>query len=354
MDNSPATAATAPVRPRDEVSADYNKDRGYQTLSPGPESRIPSPEPAAELATRRVYIHSARMSIAHPIVAVTGSSGAGTSTARVAFEHILHRLKARAAFIDGDAFHAYERASMAEAVEQASLRGENFSHFGPDANHLDKLQALFAEYGAHGTGMTRHYLHDEIEAAEFDLEPGQFTEWAPIDANTDILMYEGLHGAVVTDQVDVARHVDLTVGVVPTINLEWIQKIRRDTDDRGYAPEDVAKVILRRMPDYVRYITPQFSRTDINFQRVPLVDTSDPFVALDVPTPEESMVVIRFRDPSQWAVDFPYLLTMVNGSHMSRPNTMVVPGTKMRMAIEITIGPIIEHMLKRRQDVTGS
>jgi len=288
------------------------------------------------------------MSLQHPIVAVTGSSGAGTSTARIAFEHIFHRLNVRAAFIDGDAYHAYSRTAMAKAVRRATIRGENFSHFGPSANKLDQLAKLFAEYGASGTGQTRHYLHNEIEAAEFDLEPGTFTDWAPIEADSEVLLYEGLHGGVVTDQVDVAQHVDLMVGVVPTINLEWIQKIRRDIDVRGYAPEDVAKVILRRMPDYVRYITPQFSRTDVNFQRVPLVDTSNPFVARDVPNADESMVVIRFRDPEAWHVDFPYLLTMIHGAFMSRPNTIVVPGTKMRMAIEIIIGPIVQSLIARR------
>lgn len=289
------------------------------------------------------------MSVLHPIVAVTGSSGAGTSTARIAFEHIFHRLHVNAAFIDGDAFHAYSRKAMAEAVRKATIRGENFSHFGPSANRLDKLETLFAQYATDGTGESRRYLHDEIEAAAFGLEPGTFTDWAPIADNTELLLYEGLHGGVVTDQVDVAKHVDLMVGVVPTINLEWIQKIRRDIDVRGYDADDVAKVILRRMPDYVRYITPQFSRTDVNFQRVPLVDTSNPFVARDVPNSDESMVVIRFRDPRRWAVDFPYLLTMINGSFMSRPNTVVVPGTKMRMAIEIIIGPIIEHLLEQRR-----
>lgn len=290
------------------------------------------------------------MSAQHPIIAVTGSSGAGTSTARVAFEHIFHRLDVKAAFIDGDAFHAYDREEMAEAVKRATIRGENFSHFGPGANHLDKLEALFAEYSESGTGTTRHYLHDEIEAAEFGQKPGTFTEWEPIPEDTDVLMYEGLHGGAVTDQVDIAQHVDLMVGVVPTINLEWIQKIRRDTDERGYAPEDVARTILRRMPDYVRYITPQFSRTDINFQRVPLVDTSNPFIARDVPNADESMVVIRFREPRAWPVDFTYLLTMIRDSFMSRPNTIVVPGTKMRMAIEITIGPIIEMLLAARPE----
>lgn len=289
------------------------------------------------------------MSVLHPIVSVTGSSGAGTSTARLAFEHIFHRLHVRAAFIDGDAFHAYSREDMAKVVRRATVRGENFSHFSPSANVLDRLETLFAQYSADGTGETRRYLHDEIEAAEFDRQPGTFTDWAPIAADTEVLLYEGLHGGVMTDQVDVAQYVDLMVGVVPTINLEWIQKIRRDIDVRGYAPDDVTKIILRRMPDYVRYITPQFSRTDVNFQRVPLVDTSNPFVARDVPNSDESMVVIRFSDPERWAVDFPYLLTMIDGSFMSRPNTLVVPGTKMRMAIEIIIGPIIRRLLEQRE-----
>src|SRR5699024_4239109 len=205
-----------------------------------------------------------------------------------------------------------------------------------------------------GSGEIRHYLHDEIEAAQFNLEPGHFTEWAPIEPDTDIMMYEGLHGAAVTDQVNVGQHVDLTVGMVPTRNLAWIKTIHHDADERGYDPDDVANVILRRMPDYVRYITPQFTRTDINFQRVPLVDTSDPFVARDIPSPEESIVVIRVRDPRQWDIDFPYLLAMIKDSHMSRPNTIVVPGTKMRMAIEIIIGPIIEHILQWRKQALDS
>lgn len=290
------------------------------------------------------------MSSKHPIIAVTGSSGAGTSTARVAFEHIFFRLKLNAAMIDGDAFHAHNREEMQEAVQRATIRGENFSHFGPAANHLDKLESLFSEYATSGTGQSRRYLHDEIEAAEHDQEPGTFTPWAPIVEGTDVLMYEGLHGGAVTDQINLAQYVDLMVGVVPTINLEWIQKIRRDIDDRGYEPEDVARTILRRMPDYVRHIIPQFSRTDINFQRVPLVDTSNPFIARDVPSADESMVVIRFRNPRQWPVDFPYLLTMIKGAFMSRPNTLVVPGTKMRMAIEIIIAPIIEAIVSGKLD----
>ena len=289
------------------------------------------------------------MSFKHPIISVTGSSGAGTSTARIAFEHIFRRIGAQAVYVEGDAFHKHDREAMKNALQRARIRSENLSHFGPSANHLDRLENLFRSYAADGTGMARRYLHTENEAAPFGQEPGTFTPWEPIPEDTDVMMYEGLHGGIVSDRVNIAEHVDLLGGVGPTINLEWIPKICRDINERGYSTEEVKKTILRRMPDYVNYITPQFSLTDVNFQRVPLVDTSNPFIARDVPNSDESMVVIRFRDPRKWHIDFPYLLTMLNGAYMSRPNTLVVPGSRMRFAIEIIIGPMVETLIERRR-----
>jgi len=80
------------------------------------------------------------------------------------------------------------------------------------------------------------------------------------------------------------------------------------------------------MNDYVHDIVPQFSHTHINFQRVPLVDTSNPFVVRDVPTEDESMLVIHFRDARE--VDFPYLLQVIPNSVLSRHDTLAIPGTK--------------------------
>ncbi len=100
------------------------------------------------------------------------------------------------------------------------------------------------------------------------------------------------------------------------------------------------------MHDYVHYICPQFSRTHINFQRVPVVDTSNPFIARDIPTLDESFVVIRFRDPH--GVDFPYLLTMIHDSFMSRPNIMVVPGGKMELAMQLVLTPIILDLMEKK------
>lgn len=286
------------------------------------------------------------MSAKHPIIAVTGSSGAGTTTVKNAFEHLFRREGINAAVIEGDAFHRYDRAGMKVAMAEAHERGENLSHFGPGANILDKLEELFSAYAKTGNGKTRKYLHDDKEAAPYNQQPGTFTPWEDLPSNTDLLFYEGLHGGVVNEEVNIAQWVDLLIGVVPIVNLEWIQKIHRDTAQRGYSAEAVTDTILRRMPDYVTTITPQFSRSDINFQRVPVVDTSNPFIARDIPTPDESLTVIRFRNPDK--VDFPYYLQMLHDSWMSRPNTLVVPGGKMGLAIEIILRPLVHDFGNRK------
>ncbi|MDD3518456.1 MAG: phosphoribulokinase [Chromatiales bacterium] len=295
------------------------------------------------------------MSKKHPVIAVTGSSGAGTTTVKRAFEHIFFREKINPAIIEGDSFHRYNRAEMKEAMKKAGAENDNhFSHFGPEANLFDKLEELFRTYGETGGGKKRYYLHSDEEAAEHNarlstsLKPGEFTPWEDIPEGTDLMFYEGLHGLAKSDTADAAKYVDLGVGVVPIVNLEWIQKIFRDNKERGYSAEATVDTILRRMPDYVHYITPQFSRTDINFQRVPTVDTSNPFIARDVPTPDESFVIIRFRDPKRFDIDFQYLQSMIKDSFMSRRNTIVVPGGKMGFAMEIILAPIISDMLAAR------
>ena len=288
------------------------------------------------------------MSVKHPIISVTGSSGAGTTTVRHTFEQIFRRERIKAAFVEGDAFHRYDRAAMKEAIAEAAIRGDNnYSHFGPEANLLDELEQVFREYAESGTGRARHYVHNAEEAEIDGVEPGAFSAWEEFPAGTDLLFYEGLHGAVVTDGVDIARYADLRIGVVPVINLEWIQKIHRDKAARGYSTDAVMDTILRRMPDYVRYICPQFTQTDINFQRVPTVDTSNPFIARFIPTPDESMVVIRFRNPR--GIDFPYLVSMIHNSFMSRANSIVIPGGKLDLAMQLILTPLILKLVDRRR-----
>ena len=294
------------------------------------------------------------MSKKHPIVAVTGSSGAGTTTVKRAFEHIFYRDGIQAAIVEGDSFHRYNRAEMKVAMTKAAAEHRNLSHFGADANRFDLLEALFKTYGENGTGKKRYYIHSEEEAIEHnarlttDLKPGQFTPQEDIPAGTDLLFYEGLHGMAVTEEHNVAQYVDLGVGVVPIVNLEWIQKIHRDNAERGYSAEAIVDTIMRRLPDYITTIVPQFSLTDINFQRVATVDTSNPFIARDIPTPDESFVIIRFKDPEKFGVDFPYLLSMIHDSFMTRRNSMVVPGGKMGFAMEIVLQPIIENLMAER------
>ncbi len=288
------------------------------------------------------------MSTKHPIIVVTGSSGAGTSTVKSTFEKIFTREKITAAFIEGDAFHRYDRAGMKERIAEEEARGNrHFSHFSPEANELARLEAVFEEYGRRGTGKTRFYIHDEAEAKQHGAPSGTFTGWQDLPAS-DLLFYEGLHGCVVHEDVNLPRHADLKIGVVPVINLEWIQKIYRDKSMRGYSAEAVTDTILRRMPDYVRTICPQFSQTTINFQRVPIVDTSNPFIARWIPTPAETMLVIRFANPRGF--DFPYLLSMLHGSFMSRANSIVVPGEKLDLAMQLIFTPLIHKLmeLKRR------
>jgi phosphoribulokinase len=288
------------------------------------------------------------MSTKHPIISVTGSSGAGTTTVKHTFDQIFRREGITAASIEGDAFHRYDRLEMRAAIIAAGDAGDNhFSHFGPEANLLEELEAVFRQYGETGTGRTRHYVHDDSEALIHGVPAGTFTEWYDFDTGSDLLFYEGLHGAAVTGGVDIAPLVDLSIGVVPVINLEWTQKLTRDSASRGYSTEAVTDMILRRMPDYVHHICPQFSETHINFQRVPMVDTSNPFIARWVPTADESMVIIRFREPKD--IDFPYLISMIDGSFMSRANSVVVPGGKLDLAMQLILTPMILRLIDRKR-----
>jgi phosphoribulokinase len=288
------------------------------------------------------------MSLKHPIIAITGSSGAGTSTSTNAIEHIFRNLGLNAAVVEGDSFHRFTRPEMEMEVRKAQEQGRHISYFGPYANDFALLESLFKEYAKTGSGQHRSYLHTFDEAVPYNQMPGTFTPWQTLPPNTDLLFYEGLHGGIVTDESDVANQVDLLVGMVPIVNLEWIQKIVRDTTDRGHSREAVMSSIVRSMEDYFQYITPQFSRTHVNFQRVPTVDTSNPISAREIPTVDESFVVVRFRREMK-NVNYPFLLQMIDGAFMSRINTLVVPGGKMGLAMELILTPLIEELIEKKR-----
>ncbi|MBT9290498.1 phosphoribulokinase [Prosthecodimorpha staleyi] len=288
------------------------------------------------------------MSVKHPIISVTGSSGAGTTSVKMTFEQIFRRENVNAVYVEGDAFHRYDRAEMKRVMAEEAARGNNnFSHFGPDANLLEELEGVFRSYAENGQGRTRLYMHDREMAERYGYPEGTFSPWEAFPADSDLLFYEGLHGASIIGDIDIPRWADLRVGVVPVLNLEWIQKIHRDRQTRGYSTEAVMDTILRRMPDYVHYICPQFTETDINFQRVPTVDTSNPFVARWIPTPDESMVVIRFKSPR--GIDFAYLTSMLKDSFMSRANSIVIPGSKLDLAMQLILTPMIMQLMDRKR-----
>ena len=286
------------------------------------------------------------MSSLNPIIAVTGSSGAGTSTTTAAFEHIFRTLGITSANVEGDSFHRFSRPEMDMEKRKAKEARQNISYFGDLANDFTALEKLFRDYGEAGKGQIRRYLHTFDDAVPYNQMPGTFTPWEECGEGTDLLYYEGLHGGVVTEDNDVARHVDLLIGMVPIVNLEWIQKIIRDTKKRGHTREAVTASIVRSMEDYISFITPQFSRTHINFQRVPTVDTSNPFSAKTIPSLDESFVVVRFREVKN--VDFQYYLRMIDGSFISRINTLVVPGCKMGFAMELILTPLISDLIERK------
>ena len=286
------------------------------------------------------------MSIKHPIISVTGSSGAGTSTVKHTFQQIFRRESVRAVTLEGDAFHRYNRKEMKKELEKRHEAGDaTFSHFSFDANLLTELEDCFRNYSEQGTCRYRHYIHNSSEENLYGAKPGNFTKWKKFEEPSDLLFYEGLHGAVVNKEINLARYADLKIGVVPVINLEWIQKIHRDTDSRGYSTEAVTDTILRRMHAYVHCICPQFTETDINFQRVPVVDTSNPLVARWIPTADESLVVIRFKDPH--GIDFPYLVSMIHDSWMSRANSIVIPGGKLDLAMQLILTPLIGRLVNQ-------
>ncbi|HGN1707353.1 TPA: phosphoribulokinase [Providencia rettgeri] len=288
------------------------------------------------------------MSQKHPIIAITGSSGAGTTSTSQAFRKVFHQLNIQPATLEGDSFHRYTRPEMDMAIRKAREQGRHISYFGPEANDFALLEQTLVDYAKTGGGQSRKYLHTYDEAVPYGLQPGTFTPWEPLPKDTDVLFYEGLHGGIVTPEHNVAQHVDLLVGVVPIVNLEWIQKLIRDTTERGHSREAVMDSVVRSMGDYINYITPQFSRTHINFQRVPTVDTSNPFSAKAIPSQDESFIVIRFRGLEQ--IDFPYLLSMISDSFISAMNTIVVPGGKLGLAMELIMTPLVEKLIKRKNN----
>ncbi len=229
-----------------------------------------------------------------PIIALTGSSGAGKTNIKSIFNEIFFENGIKAINIQGDGFHKYTRTKMAELDKT----GSRLTHFASECNHLDLLENLFKQFSTTGKGMTRRYAHSESEAKKIGAQIGFFSEWEEFEPNYDILLYEGLHGGFKDDKINISKYVDLLIGITPSINLEWVQKCHRYLVIRGYSKNEVKKLIIKRLPDYLEYICPQFSRTDANLERIPLVDLADPFKTKSIPADKNSIYMLSIKDNS--------------------------------------------------------
>lgn len=282
------------------------------------------------------------MSTKHPILAVTGASDEGIAVVRDTLETIFAEEQTKAFFLQGSGFHRYERKVMYDATREARKQGKVLSHFGIDGNLLDKLNTSFKEYAEDGKCNYRYYLHREANAREYQQESGTFTQWMRHEGDSELMVYYGLHGAVKTDTLDLAQYPDLMIGVVPNVNLEWMQRIRRD-NARGYSMDEIKEITLDRMHAYANVVTPQFTRTHINFQMVPVVDTSDPFNLTGFPEDEECALVIHFQRLPH--TDFIPLLQQLEGAEMTRRDTMLIPGELKSKAIRLILTPLIRDLV---------
>src|SRR5438067_10474133 len=100
-----------------------------------------------------------QMSRSYPIISITGSSGAGTTSVKKTFENIFRRENVAAAYVEGDAFHRYNRIEMRTKMAEEAERGnKHFSHSSPETNLFEELEKLFRDYGESGTGAVRQDL----------------------------------------------------------------------------------------------------------------------------------------------------------------------------------------------------
>jgi phosphoribulokinase len=234
-------------------------------------------------------------------------------------------------------------------MKRAGGQQPHFSHFGPEANLLEELGDLFKSPMARpASGKVRKYLHDAEEAEPYGQQSGEFTPWQDIPADTDLMFYEGLHGACRQ------RHDRHRAAGRPAASASC----RRSTSNGSRsctATRTSAATRQRRSrtpscaacPTTSTTSRPQFSRTHVNFQRVPTVDTSNPFIARDIPTADESFVVIRFANSK--GIDFPYLLSMIHNSFMSRPNTSWFPAARWNWRCRLIFTPLILRMIENRK-----
>lgn len=307
------------------------------------------------------------MSLDHPIIAVTGASGAGTTMVQQAFKEIFYRQGIKAAFAEGDAFLRYSDTETEKIISHALAEGRHISCYGPDLNNFQQLESLFSQYSEQGSGRLRYKVSQENQH-RYSQPVGEFTEWQDVPVDTDCLFYEGMHGGVVADTwtrrkdngvtvendrrtpenkgVDVVQYVDLLIGVVPAINLEWIQRIHHDQHTKQCSAQKTTDNIVEQLRDYIHFIVPQFSVSDINFQRMPVVDTSNPFDVDRVPAEYESVIVVSFKEPAKH--DVVNYASRIDDARLTGRNSLLIPGGQLQHALDVICAPLIEALIAEK------
>ena len=90
------------------------------------------------------------MSQKHPVIAITGSSGAGTTTVTTTFEQIFRREGVRAAIVEGDSFHRYDRLAMRELLADAMAKGQKKSNKEVRKPKAEKVKTIAASASTKG------------------------------------------------------------------------------------------------------------------------------------------------------------------------------------------------------------
>ena len=292
------------------------------------------------------------MSVQHPVVAVTGSSGAGTTSVTKTFQHIFRREGITPAIVEGDTFHRYDRKEMKLAMAAAErTRTTTSSHFGPEANLLRELEKLFR-------GTARRAPASPASTCTTTTKPRP-TARSRAPSRPGRICSRAATCCSTRDCTAPRSPTPSTSSSTPTCWSAWCRSStwsgsRRCTGTRrpaGTPPRPSPTRSCAGCRTTCNYICPQFSRTDINFQRVPTVDTSDPFTARYIPSADESFLIIRFANPR--GIDFPYLLSMLHDSFMSRPNIIVVPGGKMELSMQLIFTPLILRLMEKKRQLAS-
>ncbi len=178
------------------------------------------------------------MSVRHPIIAVTGSSGAGTTTVMKTFDHIFRREQHQG---PGDRGRFVSRL---QPGRDARARARGGHGQGSDHQPFRTGVEPVGRARRHDGSLRRHRrrqgapLHPRRRgsASSSSGEPGTFTTGSRCRRTATCSSTKGCMAATRTARWMSREKVDLLVGVVPIINLEWIQKLHRDQQHARLQP----------------------------------------------------------------------------------------------------------------------